>query len=580
MNKIKKAFFLFCKSVTHIKEYGIVYTYKKTKSRMRNKKREEQKGKREQNFYEKAVALSAEKPLPAGKDYSVAVHIHLFYEDLLEEFITFLQRIPCSFDLFLSCREETDLEKIRIVCQKQLLRAGKIRVEAVRNQGRDIAPFYVVFGKELEQYAFIMHAHSKKSLHFGEEQHHWRQSAMQALLPADHDVREIFGLMETEQIGLFFPDTPEELPIFAHTWLSNERLGKELLKKLDIEADREIFNYPVGSFFWAKGEAIHRLFELGLSYEDFPEESGQKDGTIAHVLERVITFVTWNAGYHLGIYDRERDVVRIDESKKLMAPYFAETREGMLERLLDYDLISFDVFHTLVNRTVYHPDDIFRLTEVEISAEGKGKREFVSLRRQAEKQAFLRLQDRCTLSAIYEELQKLAQITDEERERWKQTELETMIQYSCPREDILWVYEELKKRKKQILIITDSYLERADLERLLQKNGYKGYQELWLSNEMGGNKEDGTMWEMFLKKYKRVFSIHVGNHVCGDIQKPSALLKDTYWLMNSQELFQLSEQFASNQQNITESETELEKSLALGTFVYAEEFNSPFALRF
>lgn len=334
------------------REYGISYTIRKMRARAHGRELDRRLAEREVCFEETVIPFpgetAEEERAERSKPFSVAVQIHLFYEDLLEEFVGYLKRIAFEFDLFLSCREESEVQRIREYVRNNLPYVRQLVVKPVRNQGRDMAPFYVVFGDALKQYDYIMHAHSKKSLFWGAEQNGWRQQEMETLLPEKRPVSSILALMEREQIGLYFADTPEQLPRYSHTWLGNARRGKAFLGTLGIVPDREVFNYPTGSFFWARGKAVRRLFDAGLVLQDFEEEAGQSDGTLAHVLERAISFVVWEAGFHLGIYDGAQDVVRLDTSYRLLAPYFAQTRETMLERLLDYEVISFDLFGTLL----------------------------------------------------------------------------------------------------------------------------------------------------------------------------------------------------------------------------------------
>ena len=43
--------------------------------------------------------------------------------------------------------------------------------------------------------------------------------------------------------------------------------------------------------FWFKPAALKPIFESGITFEDFPEESGQTDGTFAHAIERAFLYV-------------------------------------------------------------------------------------------------------------------------------------------------------------------------------------------------------------------------------------------------------------------------------------------------
>lgn len=577
-NNFRKISVAAMKTIRHIQKYGIAYTCRKIRNKFCASKifpRQSDLG--DMEFHEKSISLLDTK-ISALKEKKIAVHLHLFYQDLLEEFVHYIKNIPYEFDLFLSCRQGDNLEVIEEYCKNQLSEMQKIRIEAVRNQGRDIAPFYVSFGKELKTYDYILHVHSKKSLYSGSEQSHWRQHALQTLLPGEQDMCRIFSLMEQEKIGLFFPESPEGLPLFAHTWLSSEPIGRELINRMGLKIDKDIFNYPVGSFFWAKGDAIRPLFNLNLSYEDFPKECGQTDGTLAHALERAVSFVVRGCGYHLGIYDRMDGVVRVDVSKKFMSRYFLESKETMLARLINYDLITFDVFDTLITRAVYEPDDVFRLIEAKLNREKGEKVEFFRLRKEAEKDVVEQVGNYCTLTAIYKQLGKVAHLSMEELEHWMALEIETEVEVSLPREDVRWVFQELVKKRKRILLVSDMYLEKIHIEKLLQNHGYQGYEDIWVSCEVGNRKDDGSMWTALYKKFDGVLTIHVGDHPCHDIQKVSDLGKDCYWVLNARQLFQLSPYDEQLRPYMNPNKFSIKDSILFGLFINGGIFNSPFAL--
>ncbi len=327
---------------------GIAYTLRKTRASVHEKNRMEQLARAKICFDDTIVSFPGK--VAEKKDHSAAVHLHLYYEDLLEEFTEYLQRIDLDFDIYISCREMADRASIERYMRSRLPCAKRIVVMAVPNRGRDIAPFYVSFGDVLMVYDYVLNIHTKNSLFTGIEKSGWRRQGLVALLPGKRPVSSILGLMEQEKIGLFFADTPAGFETYFHTWLGNERRGKSFLKELGIVPDREVFNYPVGSFFWMRTDAVRKIFDTKPHYDDFERESGQTDGTFAHVLERAVSFVVRDAGYHLGIYDEREDIVRLDTSYQLLIPYFAQTETTIWKRLADFEVISFGLEGTLVEK--------------------------------------------------------------------------------------------------------------------------------------------------------------------------------------------------------------------------------------
>ena len=63
--------------------------------------------------------------------------------------------------------------------------------------------------------------------------------------------------------------------------------------------DQTLAPFPAGSMFWARSAALEPLFDLGLSFDDFPPEQGQIDGTPAHGIERLFGEIAIAQGYRI-----------------------------------------------------------------------------------------------------------------------------------------------------------------------------------------------------------------------------------------------------------------------------------------
>ncbi len=216
---------------------------------------------------------------------TLAVHLHLFHADMVEMFARAFHSIPCRFDLFVSVAEGADPASIKRPLEA-VEHVNKVVVECQPNRGRDIGPMMVGFGDRLSKYDFILHLHSKKSDHTPGKRD-WASHLLHHLLHSRaHFTRVLNLFVDQPTLGLVFPvyhpsirDQIKWGANFDSTQKLFERMGQQIGKE-DLEA------FPAGSFFVARMAAVRKLFDLRLSLEDFHEEAGQKDGTLAHAIER------------------------------------------------------------------------------------------------------------------------------------------------------------------------------------------------------------------------------------------------------------------------------------------------------
>lgn len=573
-------YFVLCQTGIYcLKAYGIRETWNKVKRRLNAKLK--MRGVKYcidgngQSGIERIELKKVEELQTLNK--SIAVHLHLFYIDLLAEFLDYLKNIPFKFDLYVSCKSKTDIASIEKTFKKLQL-VNRVVVCETINRGRDIAPFYVQFGDDLSKYDYLLHIHSKKSLFTGKEQFGWRRYSLDSLLGSEELVKKIFSLFESDKkVGLFFPETFGNMHLIAQDWLANKQIGQELLRKLDIPFDDGLFNYPVGSFFWVRTQAIRSIFELKLKYKDFPEENGQTDGTLAHALERVISFVVRSEKYELAIHDLDNGFVSIGKSYKLFQEYFSLDSDAVQYHLSQYELVSFDVFDTLITRCVIKPEDIYRIIENQVFEKYNLNVDFVKLRRDAEQLAWQKKNAWTSIYDIYDELPLVCRDIDEKMSREiMQLEIDTEIKMCVPRRDMLRVFNHVRQNQRKIILVSDMYLPSSIIAKMLDKCGFKGYDDLWVSCEKGVRKDDGSMWDLFFDTFGSLRTIHVGDNPRSDIQLVGDKRKDTFYVMNPYTAFKLSKYYPVFKDYIDNG---LSNSICLGMIVNNGLYNSPFSMR-
>ena len=217
----------------------------------------------------------------------------------------------------------------------------------------------------------MLHLHTKKSLYTGSDRSSWRESLYSGLLQSPELVDVILNRFDADpSLGLFYPEIAKGMPYWAHHWLSNEGVGRYLLKRLGLEDcfSRRYLDYPVGGMFWARVDAIRPLMEVGLTYDDFPSESGQTDGTLAHAIERAIGLVSSARGYRFVTYDADDQLFRENWSARNFEQYRNASKSAFDSLLKDVDLVSFDIFDTLLSRPALEPDSVLRYVDHVVAA--------------------------------------------------------------------------------------------------------------------------------------------------------------------------------------------------------------------
>lgn len=175
------------------------------------------------------------------------------------------------------------------------------------------------------------------------------------------------------------------------------------------------------------------------------------------------------------------------------------------------DIISFDVFDTLVQRTVDKPSDVF-----DIVAGKSNISDFKAQRMLAEKRARERVgSSEIRLIDIYGELNSIYKDCD-----WLMLlEIESELEVCRADEKMKAFYERAKDLGKRIVITSDMYLPSEVIGVILKKCGYEGYEKLFVSSEYGVMKRDGRLYDV-VKKACEVSDgsciLHIGDHPLAD----------------------------------------------------------------
>lgn len=237
-------------------------------------------------------------------DKKVAVHLHVFYVDLLQEFLDAFQAFDFAYDLFIT----TDVEAKKVEIESILAENEQsAAIFVTGNIGRDVLPM-LKLKEQLQGYDYVGHFHTKKSKETdfwaGES---WRKELIAMLVrPANHILS---NLAQKEDLGLVIADIPtffrynkivdawnEHLiaPEMNQLW---QQMG--LKKTIDFNTFHT-FVMSYGTFVWFQYDALKPLFDLNLTDEDVPKEPLPQN-SILHAIERLLIYIAWNEHYDFRI---------------------------------------------------------------------------------------------------------------------------------------------------------------------------------------------------------------------------------------------------------------------------------------
>lgn len=182
------------------------------------------------------------------------------------------------------------------------------------------------------------------------------------------------------------------------------------------------------------------------------------------------------------------------------------------------DIVSFDVFDTLLLRNVLNPTDIFKAVEIDFFKENCEEIDFFKIRIRAEHQArkHSRKED-VLLDEIYQYVEKeLGPVSN----KLKKLEIELEKKFITANGQMKELYNYAKTLDKRIFIITDMYMPKSIIEELLSLNDIDGYEKLFVSSELKITKATGSLYQ-HIKFTEQINNesewLHIGDNYQSDV---------------------------------------------------------------
>lgn len=194
--------------------------------------------------------------------------------------------------------------------------------------------------------------------------------------------------------------------------------------------------------------------------------------------------------------------------------------EKMKEIIADAEIVSFDIFDTLVKRNVPVPQDIFSVVEEIYNSNSDIQiNDYREERIKAETRARqISREEEIDINGIY----GLLNYSEKAKRQLMEIELETEINNCVPDLTMQRIYNFAQEMGKHIIITSDMYLPEDTLKRILFKCGYAGYEKLYLSSVYKKTKSSGSIFHLIIEDYNNAAEkiVHIGDNIKGDFIRP------------------------------------------------------------
>jgi predicted HAD superfamily hydrolase len=324
---------------------------------------------------------------------------------------------------------------------------------------------------------------------------------------------------------VYFRDIHEEVGLYRQEFdvLGDYDFNLRLAKRFNIQVlDEELANYhwrhrSFGNTV-TRGRSKHRfmLKKLKDAYEqDVLNRSPQAIGSLNKVP-----------------IPPQAQPANIPFKLRSTEPQF-DSRLPDFEASYNFEVLSLDIFDTVLFRRTYRPTDVFNLLEqkaVEQLALPPGP--YALARKKAEENARETAKGgEVNIGQIYQIFGELLELNADQRSILQALEwsLEKEVLYADPR--WLELYQQYQKKEKRVIFISDMYWPKNYLVNLLSDFGFKD-PEIFVSCDYGLSKHDGTLQCRVVEELRLTPSnvLHVGDNFRSDVAQSRQLgMRAFHW---------------------------------------------------
>lgn len=191
------------------------------------------------------------------------------------------------------------------------------------------------------------------------------------------------------------------------------------------------------------------------------------------------------------------------------------TVDYIKEKIDNAEVVSFDIFDTLLLRPFIRPTDLFIYMQ-ELYEESDFGKDRIMAEKKVRVAKKMRNKDNedVTIDEIYSKL-------NEKHAKYKNIEIDLEKQLLQPNREMVEIFEYAKENNKRIIITSDMYLSSTILSEILNKNGICGYEKIYVSNEIKATKASGKLYHYILSDLEIEGNkiLHIGDNYDSDYKQ-------------------------------------------------------------
>jgi FMN phosphatase YigB (HAD superfamily) len=281
------------------------------------------------------------------------------------------------------------------------------------------------------------------------------------------------------------------------------------------------------------------------------------------IFRRIASFCEENQIFLFDVYGQDL----LNKKQNINEDLTQLVEEDLKKKIDAHDVISFDIFDTLLMRSVLYPQDVFCLVNTICELDDIQKDYYIYKRIEAERE--LNKERVPTLDDIYTYIQESTNYSEEECNQLKQAELELENKVLVSREAMVKLFDYAVLQKKKVYLVSDMYLSKDQISTILERFKIKGYIDILVSCEYGTTKQQ--------KLFQRMKEIAMGENYLhiGDSKEADILAAEkngihAYQIMSAIDMLEQSDFKELLNQNDT-----FEMHLIVGIII-SKIFNNPF----